>query len=422
MELSRFLSLIAICTALATGNVPAHDQTPSTWESYQYDNDNDPVFPGDLVARWTFDTGGAINGSFGLSQKTLYVDSLNKRVFAIDLLTGKPRWIANVPNIAMSTPIVTHGLVIVGTGSNQVLEDRGPSTIWGRPEGDDVIALRQSDGSTAWRFHTIGEDMPTPVVVGDRLIFANGDMHAYALEVTTGKQVWSTPIPGIATMSSAAALSGLAFVVASHGIDYTFSEDATHMLGLDIMTGQVAWSAEYGNSDCSPTVSLGLVICEGSIYTKYGDDHVGTRGKNDINAYDLKTGKLAWRWIGNEGYFTNHGSNERGIAAMSHDGILYQAIPTLDKFASLRITDGHFNWVAETAAPVKMSALYWQGSVIFGDTAGLLYAFNAATGQLQNVLPYHDAFTTSAPVIVGKTLFIANGHSVIALPLSDLLP
>jgi outer membrane protein assembly factor BamB len=394
--------------------------TPPAWTNYQANNSNNAVFPGTLDVKWSFDTGGKINGGLAIANDTLYVSSFSKRVFALDLTTGKERWSARMPDIVMSTPIVADGLVIVGTGTNHVMEDRGPITIWGRRQGDDVIALRQSDGARVWDFHTVGEDMPTPALTDGRLVFANGDMHAYALDVHTGKLLWKVPTPGVTTMSATATGSGYAFLIASHGLNYAMSSHATHVMALSPRTGRIAWSSEHGNSDCSPTVSRGLVICEGSNYAWYGVNQLGWMGSNDVDAYSQHSGKLIWRWVGSVGYYTSVGSSERGVGGVAANGILYQSIPTIDEVKALYVASGKGIFTFHTAAPVKMSGVVVDGKVIFGDTAGMLYAIDGRTAQIQSLTSFKHPFATSPPIVVGKTLFIANGSTVHAIPLSTL--
>ena len=70
-----------------------------------------------------------------------------------------------------------------------------------------------------------------------------------------------------------------------------------------------------------------------------------------------------------------------------------------------------------TSAPVKMSAVLNNGTVYFGDTAGVLYSVDAATGALKKVRQYREAFTSSPPIISGHTMLFVNGTSVYALPI-----
>jgi hypothetical protein len=77
-------------------------------------------------------------------------------------------------------------------------------------------------------------------------------------------------------------------------------------------------------------------------------------------------------------------------------------------------------WKIATAGPVKMSAVSYKGKIYFGDTTGNLYIVTASSGRVSKVLSYNKIFTTAPPLIVGKTLFIANDSIVRAIPLSEL--
>jgi len=398
--------------------------TPTSWTLYQGTDTNNPVFPGTLSTTWTFKTGGRINGGLAVVGDTIFVDSFSKKLFALNVETGRLRWKASLPNIVMSTPIVADGLVIVGTGTNAVLPSTPQSQepIWGRPKGDEVVAFDERTGRTVWRFHTIGEDMPTPALVGHTLVFGNGDRHAYGIDVKTGKRIWSIPIPGITTMSGTSRQGTTAFITVSGATAPQYAHPS-HLLAVDARSGRTLWMAPYGNSDSSAAMASGIIATEGSIDTPYGAAHfVGSAGENDVEAYSVANGKLLWRWVGRPGFYTNFESNERAIASMISDGILYQPVPTTDEVIAFHLKDGRIRWRFRTAGPVKMSpVLTNNGILIFGDTEGILYAVNARTGLLNNLAITKQPFSVSPPIIVGKTLFIAHNDDVEALPLENLV-
>src|SRR5580692_5770027 len=106
----------------------------------------------------------------------------------------KPAWIFHTgvlgdPNMAMEmTPIVVNGVMYVPTGD------------------DDVFALNATTGKQIWAYHPT--DMPSPstlpiccnndnrgVALGDGLIFvARLDANLVALDAGTGKVVWKTAV------------------------------------------------------------------------------------------------------------------------------------------------------------------------------------------------------------------------------------
>jgi outer membrane protein assembly factor BamB len=393
---------------------------PTEWTRYQYAATNNAVFPGPLLTEWSFDTGGKINGGLAIVGDTLYVTSFSRKVFALDVNTGERRWSASFSNILMTTPIVADGLVFVGTGNNDTLFRDG-HIICARPEGDEVVALRARDGARVWSFRTVGEDMPTPELLNHRLIFSNGDAHAYALDEMSGREQWSVPMPGFTTMASTALAGGNVILQAFHDAKTRVSQGPDHVLALDPQTGRVMWSAIHGNADCSPTVVASTVLCENSDEAMFPRGRVSFFGTNTVTAYDANTGAETWHWTGDPGYFTDVGSYEYSIAAVADSGVLFQSVPTASEVVALRIRDGSLLWSFRTAAPVKMSGIVFSHYLIFGDTAGLLYAVDTQTGMVNNAIAFETPFATSSPVLVGKTLFIANGSSVLAIPLSRII-
>ena len=405
---------------LAATSVP--DSPPrvpaDVWPMYQFASDHNAVFAGENAAQWNIDLGAKINGGLALVGSTLYADSFNHKIYAIDANSGKIQWTGSANNILMSTPVVAHSRVLVGSGDNDVLTDSGMTTVWGRPEGDDVMAFDTARGSVAWTYHTAGEDMPSPAIVGNRAIFSNGDMHAYALDLRNGKQLWRVAIPGITTMASATADGKRVFLVATLGTDFNYNDLRSHLLALDLKTGRTIWSVPYGNSDCSPTVGGNLVYLEGTRYIHYvPSDSSAWMGTNTVYAFDARSGALKWSFESNAGYFTSVASNERAIAGTYVDGALYQALPVANMVAAFDAQSGRVLWRFPTSAPVKMSPVVVDGVVIFGDTAGMLYAVERKSGQLRHVESYRSSFSTSPPIVAGSTIYIANGTQVMAIPL-----
>lgn len=124
--------------------------------------------------RWTFKTGGAIGHSPTLSEGTLFAGSMDRKLYAIEAATGKARWQFEAGEGIWVSPVVWRGLVMFGArdGIFYALESATGRLKWSLPTGDRIL-------TTA----SISED-------GQRVIFASEDMHAYCLDVETGKQLW----------------------------------------------------------------------------------------------------------------------------------------------------------------------------------------------------------------------------------------
>ena len=413
-------SLVVASAAGIVAARPVHDSLPGSWLMYQGRPDHNAVFSrSGYRKRWVFDSGARINSGLAVVGSTLYFDTFDGDVIALDSDTGHQRWRTRFDNIIMSTPVVADGSVFVGTGHNgpasahetnfvyaaEVHQSSLP--MWGRPEGDHIVALDAATGSKRWSYRTAGEDMPSPVYAAGRLIFVNGDFNAYALRAGDGGPLWQREVGGLATMASANRAGDAVIASTCSGPAYK-----GHTLALDPSTGDIRWRSTAGDCDSAPTVGAGRVFVSGvdGNVQPYG---YGARGT--VAALDASRGSTVWRYVTPEsGPYTKIGSNERAIAGCYDNGSYYQAFPTVDRFAAFDARDGHVRWLIRTAAPVKMSAIAVSGRIYFGDTAGLFYSVDAATGKVIRIRMFDAPFTVSPPVAVGDTVFAVNGTKVVA--------
>ena len=384
-----------------------------TWPMYQYGATHNAVFDEPLFhAEWQTALGDRINGGFALEGTTLYAVSFDHRLYAIDAPTGKILWNLLTDDILMSTPVYSKGILIIGSGHNGFMKPDDPvSQTWGRPEGNNVFAYSLA-GKPLWKFHTEGEDMPTPAIDGDTVVFGNGDAHAYALDLTTGKQKWQIPLAGAVTMASTAIDNGVAFISSCHNAPY-FCETRA----LDVRDGRTLWTNPNGGSDCAPAVADGLVFVNSN---RNDDYHYHTGGTDIVAALDERTGTTRWTYEGEPGPYTFPGTNERQIAGTVADGALFQPIGNASRVIAFEARSGKILWNLRTWANVKMSPVVKKGRVYFGDTGGVLYAVDERNGDVIHTSSFLQPFSSAPPLIAGDTIFNAVGSIVIAMPLENV--
>lgn len=374
-------------------------------------------------ADWGFNAGSQINGGLAVAGNTVYLDTLAGDLVALNLADGSLLWKAHVDNMVMTTPVVADGAVVVGSGRN--LEARLGSTftyasdpsigapLWARREGDHILAFDAVTGKLRWSYRTLGEDMPTPVLVGKRVIFANGDFHAYALDIHTGIALWRLSLDGVSTMASAMPL-GSKFVLVATCRD--FSEHSS-LVAIRAQDGQFEWAAPYGSCDSSPTLGAGRVFVSAAHGLRQS---FGYGGRGAVVAVNEHTGRVLWTFLDNAvGPYTAVGSSERAIAGSYADDTYFQAFPSTDKIIAFS-PGGKVRWRFHTVAPVKMSPIIAQGRLYVGDVSGLLYVLDSRRGTLLSVRVFDHPFTTSPPIMVGQSLLIANGTLLYAIRLHEL--
>jgi outer membrane protein assembly factor BamB len=363
------------------------------------------------MASWTVDIGARNNGGLAVVGDTVFASSFLPAVIAIDIRSGAVKWKAIADNVVMSTPIVSPDMVFVGTGTDHQISRR----VWGRSGGDAILALDRATGRELWRYRTVGEDMPSPVLAGKSLVFANGDGHAYSLASGTGKLIWKTKLEGVSTMASAN----------RSGKDVLVSTCTTHLspghtTAIRVADGSIHWRVPYGNCDSSPTVVGGQVFVSGVdlVPTSFG---IGYRAV--VVALNASSGRLRWRYRSSDlGFSSMAVSSERAVAGTYANRMYFQSLPTHDRVVAFDAGTGRVRWSLQTLGPAKMSPIVDHGRLYVGDTVGCLYTVDIKTGKLLNMRTFKSPFSTSPAVIVDRTLLVTVGTTINAFPLYEGIP
>ncbi len=144
-----------------------------------------------------------------------------------------------------------------------------------------------------WVFHakTPGVLQATPVVVNGIMYFT-GSNDAFALNAQTGQLLWHYARPvssGLIDDASGHINRG----VALQGTRLFMETDNAHLLCLDARSGNLIWDVAYAdwNKNYGATGAPLILHDKVLVATSGGDD--GVRGF--LAAFDVNTGKLAWR-------------------------------------------------------------------------------------------------------------------------------
>lgn len=378
---------------------------------YQGGPTHNAVFSGPHAgALWARPLDGRDNGGLAYLDGTIYVDTFGHRLYAIDARTGAVRWFAIADDVLMSTPVVKDGLVIVGGGTNRRLyTDQATDPRWGRPEGDAYFAYHTATGALAWAFKTVGEDMPSPAIAGETVVFDNGDGNAYGVDLRSGQKRWSFETLGIATMSAAAVANGTAYLSDCEWVPYDCETRA-----VDPRTGRTRWSAPAGGSDSSPAIAGGMVYV---VQDHPASHELRGLGRNTLTALDARTGKVRWQYTGAIGPYSQAASDELQTAGTIAGGTIYQPFSNASQIVALDARSGHVRWSLRTYAPVKMSPVVTATRLYAGDVAGIFYTIDRRTGRILNAQAFKAPFSTSPPIIIGNTIYVMNGSTLYAFPL-----
>ncbi|HTL00899.1 MAG TPA: PQQ-binding-like beta-propeller repeat protein [Vicinamibacterales bacterium] len=260
----------------------------------------------------------------------------------------------------------------------------------------------------------------TPTVV-DGIMYVGGWNEWYALDATTGRQLWSYSEPhheGILSEGGSGANRGVTIA----GDKAVVVTDHAHLLGFNRFTGQRVWDVEMGSmvdsySATSPPLPVGDLLVVG---VAGGEE--GARGF--VDAYRASTGERVWRFYsipkrGEPGSETWIGQAlEHGCGATWMPGsydptldLVYWAIgnPCPDIAGEERIGDnlytssvvalsaktGALKWYYQftphdthdwdAVQPMLLVDEVWQGRprklLMHGDRNGMFYVLDRATGE-----------------------------------------
>ena len=144
-----------------------------------------------------------------------------------------------------------------------------------------------------WMFQTgiVGSFENTPIVKDGVMYVTTPYNHLYALDARNGKRLWrykhklGTTIYCCGPNNKGAAISGNLVIMATL--------DAM-LVAVDKNTGKLVWETTIANSEQGYSETGAPIIFQDKIFIGVAGAEYGIRGF--ISAYDLKSGKLVWRW------------------------------------------------------------------------------------------------------------------------------
>ncbi len=302
--------------------------------------------------------------------------------------------------------------------------------------GGDLVALRASDGTEAFRVKTDGPVYATPHVENGVLYFTSVDHHIYAADAKTGSIKWKTKTGG-AVLGGACVAQG---IVCAGSVD-------TNIYGLDANTGAVRWTVKGLNMYQSKPATDGTHFFVGGwdnrfrcIDARTGREtwalKLGKAAKSDsfsafapaitspafgsgkvfvstndgiLHALNIDEGTEIWRvdWK-NMGY----------SSPLYRDGRVYCALSDKGKVFCVNADTGEFSWQADTGSEIYDSSFcYGGGNVFIGNVNGTLNAIRANDGKVQWQYRLGPGHVLASPAADEKFVYISSmSGKVTALP------
>ena len=308
--------------------------------------------PDQLAERWSFTTGngksGGIEGAPAIAGGVVYVASLDKYLYALDLATGKEKWKVKLGAMKASPGV------------------RGDRVYVGNLDGM-FYCLKAADGAKVWEFETGGEIMAGCNFHGPNVLIGSHDSTLYCLDAN-GKKVWEVKTDG--PVNGAPAVVG----------DTTFVAGCDSMLHvLDAKTGKERAAVDLGGQAAATAAVVGDFA------------YVGTMA-NTVVAVDLKKHEKAWQFeaaVRQQPFYASTAAGELVVAG-SRDKKVYGLDPKT----------GKARWSFTTAGQVDASPVIVGGRVYVGTLSddGNFYVLDLKTGKKVQELALDSAVSGSAAV------------------------
>jgi outer membrane protein assembly factor BamB len=277
-----------------------------------------------------------------------------------------------------------------------------------------------------------------PVVAYGNIYFANAGGTLFAVDASSGKQVWKREAHRCTAASPA---------VANHLVYMSYLNRPPcnarggkldgEVVAFDARRGRLLWRRRIGPSESSPLVAGGRVYVgdwNGRVYAlgarsgrvvwsfQTGGAVKGgiaiSGGRLYVGAYDhylyalsLRNGRLLWRSgsqvrLGNNGTFYS-------TPALAYSRVYIGS--TDGKMYSYGATSGRLIWSQSTGGYVYSSPAVFDGRVYAGSYGHDFFAFNAATGRIVWRFDARAPISGSPTVIDGVVYFATLGGRTFAL-------
>ena len=257
---------------------------------------------------------------------------------------------------------------------------------------------------------TVGLGYASPVVSGGRVFtFARRGENevASALDLATGKVLWTQSYPAPYTMNPAAAGHGpgpKSTPIVADGKLYTLGIGGV-LSAYDAATGRVLWRKDFKGQfkEAAPTFGTAMspAVVDGLLIA-----HVGGENDGALTAFDAATGDVRWAWKGD-------GPAYASPVVATIGGVRQVLTQTQKQIVGVSVAGGELLWSLPFTTPYEQNAvtLVVNGDVVIysGISKGLHAARVARKGAGWTVQPVwaneEVSLYMSSPVLDGGTLY-----------------
>lgn len=340
-----------------------------------------------------------------VSGHTAYVGTNGNQLYAINILSGAVDWAVGLPNMVMTTPLVDNNLVVVGLGNN-TFRDFSPKLGWVRGTGTNgLMAFNKTTGHETWFYPTTGEVMPTPVVNAGVVYDVTGDSRLIAVQLKTGRLLWSMRLGGFDSMSSPI-LVGDQLYVATNSYFSAYPATRSTVWSINVISHQVSWASDLpvksGLSDCSVATNGQMLFIAG--VPDISHDGRGRTISQRLFAIDRKDGRIQWSLSLGRGQISSLDQEEEGIPLASASSVFIGS-PASHQVVAVRARTGTILWARNLPTGVTANPVQIGHYLLVAGMNGTIYQLSARTGAMVSQDPWNvGKIGPAAPLVVSNAL------------------
>lgn len=325
--------------------------------------------------RWTYSSAANVISTPAVIKGLVVFGNQNGTIEALDINSGKRKWTFSTKGAIFSSPATEGDRIVVGSA-------------------DGSVYCLNSKGRLQWQFGADASVLGAPVIENGKVYIGGSDHHFRAIDLATGKQLWS--------------FNGLNGAVVSrpviNGDRIIFGAWDRNLYALDKNNGKLLWSWNNGSSviNYSPAACI-PVIKDDVVYVVAPDRY--------FSAIDLQTGKTLWR--------TNEARIRESIGISEDGKWIYGKTmqDTVVAFPSGR---------QQQTAAWKMHAGFGyehvpsmliekEGKVFFGTKNGVVYAIDPLTQKIIWSHKLDNSMVNTVNVLSGRSLIVSTMDGKVAL-------
>lgn len=222
-----------------------------------------------------------------------------------------------------------------------------------------VSALELETGKTIWSFATSTENLSVPFLDTQTglLYFHNAQNIVFCLEAQTGRQVWIYSKPD----NSLLTIRGAASPLLANGFVYVgFSEGS--FVALNASTGQSVWELNLNRNKRFKDIDAQAVAYKNTVIVSGYDDR--------IYALNAQTGQTIW----------THQAGSYSAVTIHGDELFVST--TDSRILKLKADTGELVWAVQDLKGIATESVVFKDLLLFGESQGYLKALDPKSGKL----------------------------------------